>query len=537
EAAADREGPRHPLRRRGAVRLGLHAPLLRLRERRPAHQRAARVPPRRRARPGRDRHHLPRLPRPARGPAGQAAGGHGEHERAGRGGPRARHRRGCAAGPGRGAVRRPRQVLDPGRHPRGRARGHLPGQGAVAGGRAGAPAVRAPGDGGGRPGGRPRLQDLAAGAGRLQPPRDAPPRDRGGGPRPRQALHRHRLGRRHGLRQRQGPLQEGGRAAGGPGGVRVPGHRPHGHRHRRRRPGRGRPGRAAGPGAHADERVVPALPGVNVLAETRAARLGGARVAAVRVVSVAALKTFDPPIDALVGLAVTGAGRRAKYVWLEFGDLRLVMHLSLGGRLTLGPKPASRKVAVLTVEFDAGRVRSMTEGGPQRRAAVWLVDDVEKVPPLAGLGPEPLDPDFTTERLAAILAEGGHTLKGMLTDQRAMAGVGNAWSDDVLHRAKMSPFARPKRLDEAGVERLPAALVSILTEARATLAAQVGDEVVIPKASERLFAVHGRAGAACYVCGDTIRSVWMGDRETSYCPTCQTGGRILADRRRSRFLR
>ncbi|HEY4728457.1 MAG TPA: DNA-formamidopyrimidine glycosylase family protein, partial [Actinomycetes bacterium] len=184
---------------------------------------------------------------------------------------------------------------------------------------------------------------------------------------------------------------------------------------------------------------MPELPELDVLAENLAARLGGARVAAVRVVSVAALKTFDPPIDALVGLAATGAGRRAKYVWLEFGDLRLVMHLSLGGRLALGPKPAARKVAVLTVEFDDGRVLSMTEGGTQRRAAVWLVDDVEKVPPLAGLGPEPLDPDFTTERLAAILAEGGHTLKGMLTDQRAMAGVGNAWSDDVLHRAKMSP--------------------------------------------------------------------------------------------------
>jgi formamidopyrimidine-DNA glycosylase len=182
-------------------------------------------------------------------------------------------------------------------------------------------------------------------------------------------------------------------------------------------------------------------------------------------------------------------------------------------------------------------VLSMTEGGTQRRAAVWLVDDVEKVPALAGLGPEPLDPDFTVERLSAILAEGGHTLKGMLTDQRAMAGVGNAWSDDVLHRAKLSPFARPERLDEDEVARLHAALVGVLTEARATLAQQVGGAVEIPRASERLFAVHAKAGAACFVCGDTIRSVWMGERETSYCPTCQTGGRTLADRRRSRFLR
>ena len=282
---------------------------------------------------------------------------------------------------------------------------------------------------------------------------------------------------------------------------------------------------------------MPELPELDVLAENLAARLGGARVASVGVVSVAALKTFDPPIDALVGRAVTGAGRRAKYVWLELGGLFLVMHLSLGGRLVLAAKPASRKITALTVGFDDGRVLSITEGGTQRRAAVWLVDDVEKVPGLAGLGPEPLDPGFTVERLAAILAEGGHTLKRMLTDQQAMAGVGNAWSDDVLHRAKLSPFARPERLDPDEVERLHRALVGVLTEARGSLAEQVRGEVEIPRAAERRFAVHGRAGAACFVCGDTIRSVWMGERETSYCPTCQTGGRVLADRRRSRFLR
>jgi formamidopyrimidine-DNA glycosylase len=282
---------------------------------------------------------------------------------------------------------------------------------------------------------------------------------------------------------------------------------------------------------------MPELPELDVLAENLAAGLGGAKVASVQVVSFAALKTFDPPIDVLAGRTVTGAGRRAKYVWLELGDLFLVMHLSLGGRLVLGAKPAGRKVAVLTAAFDDGRVLSMTEGGTQRRAAVWLVDDVEKVPGLAGLGPEPLDPGFTVERLAAILAEGGHTLKWMLTDQRAMAGVGNGWSDDVLHRAKLSPFARPERLDAAEVARLHADLVGVLTEARGSLAEQVAGEVALPRAADRRFAVHGRAGAACFVCGDTIRSVWMGERETSYCPTCQTGGRVLADRRRSRFLR
>ncbi|HZD39041.1 MAG TPA: zinc finger domain-containing protein, partial [Actinomycetes bacterium] len=114
---------------------------------------------------------------------------------------------------------------------------------------------------------------------------------------------------------------------------------------------------------------------------------------------------------------------------------------------------------------------------------------------------------------------------------------GNAWSDEVLHRARMSPFARPERLDDAEVERLHHALVEVLTAARGTMAEQIGGEIQIPKAAERLFAVHGRAGEPCFVCGDTIRSVWMGQRETSYCPTCQTGGRVLADRRRSRFLR
>jgi len=294
---------------------------------------------------------------------------------------------------------------------------------------------------------------------------------------------------------------------------------------------------------------MPELPELDVLAENLRAGLAGARVRRVRVVSVAALKTFDPPIDALAGWAIHGAGRRAKYLWLELspagngsrgsdaGGLYLVLHMSLGGRLSLGPKPASRKVAVLTIELEDGRVLSMTEGGTQRRAAVWLVRSLDQVPGLASLGPEPLDPDFTVERLAEILSAGGHTLKGMLTDQRGMSGVGNAWSDEVLHRARMSPFARPERLDEAEVARLHAALVEVLTEARGTMAEQIGGAIQIPKAAERLFAVHGRAGEPCFVCGDTIRSVWMGQRETSYCPTCQTGGRVLADRRRSKFLR
>lgn len=282
---------------------------------------------------------------------------------------------------------------------------------------------------------------------------------------------------------------------------------------------------------------MPELPELDVLAENLSKHLTGTRVAGVRVVSPAALKTYDPPIDALRGRTITGTGRRAKYVWLEAAGLYLVIHLSLGGRVTLTERPASRKVGLLVLDLDDGRVLSVTEGGTQRRAAVWLVDDPNRIPGIQGLGIEPLDPDFTVDTLAEILARGGHTLKYMLTDQRLLAGVGNAWSDDVLHAAKLSPFARPDRLTAEEVTRLHTALVTVLTQARGSLAEQVGDKVQVPKAAERSFAVHGRAGDACFACGDTIRSVWMGDRETSYCPTCQTGGRILADRRRSKFLR
>ena len=289
---------------------------------------------------------------------------------------------------------------------------------------------------------------------------------------------------------------------------------------------------------------MPEAPELDVLAENLAAHLAGRTVRAVRVLNPAALRTFDPPVDALVGQRVTGTGRRGKYVWLETGrdgqeqgGLRLVVHLSLGGRITLGAKAAGRRIGLFAVEFDDDQVMSVTEAGTQRRASVWVVRDVRDVRPLASLAAEPLDAAFTVEHLAGVLATGGHTLKGMLTDQHLIAGVGNAWSDEVLHRSRLSPFARPDRLGPAEVQVLHDNLVAVLTEARGALAEQVAGRVEIPKAAERSFAVHGRAGAACFVCGDTVRSVWMGERETSYCPTCQTGGRILADRRRSRFLR
>jgi formamidopyrimidine-DNA glycosylase len=282
---------------------------------------------------------------------------------------------------------------------------------------------------------------------------------------------------------------------------------------------------------------MPELPELDVLVANLAANLLGARVATVLPLSPGALKTVEPPLAAAAGRKVTGTGRRAKYIWLELDGLYLVMHLSLGGRMSMTDRPPPRKGGVVQVEFDDGRRLVVTEGGTQRRAAVWLVEDPAAVPAVAALGPEPLSDDFTPEAFAGILARGGHVLKGMLTDQRLLAGVGNAWSDEALHRARLSPFARPDRLTADDVARLHEALVTVLSDAREALAARAGGRVEILKSAARGFAVHGRAGDACFVCGDTIRSVWLGERETSYCPTCQTGGRVLADRRRSKFLR
>jgi len=282
---------------------------------------------------------------------------------------------------------------------------------------------------------------------------------------------------------------------------------------------------------------MPELPELDVLTDNLSKQLTGTQITAVRVLSPAALKTFDPPVDTIVGRSITSTGRRAKYVWLEADGLYLVIHLSLGGRVTLTERPPSRKVGLLVLELADGRALSVTESGTKKRAAVWLVDNPQNIPAVQRLGAEPLQSNFTPTTLAALLKRGGHTLKYMLTDQRLIAGIGNAWSDDALHAAKLSPFARPERLTPEETERLHAAIVTTLANARGALAEQVKGNVEIPKAATRNFAVHGRAGEACFVCGDTIRSVWMGERETSYCPTCQTGGRALADRRRSRFLK
>src|SRR4029453_1793713 len=203
--------------------------------------------------------------------------------------------------------------------------------------------------------------------------------------------------------------------------------------------------------------LMPELPELDVLAENLAAELEGVRVRAARALSPAALKTFDPPPDALAGQVVARVGRRAKYVWLQAGGLYLVVHLSLGGRIVLGTRPAPRRGGLFALVLDDGRGRAVAGGGP----------------------PAPV------EGLAARLARGAHTLKGMLTDQRLIAGVGNAWSDEVLHRARLSPFARPDRLPPAGAERLHAALVAVLREARAALAQQVAGRVELPKAADR----------------------------------------------------
>jgi formamidopyrimidine-DNA glycosylase len=287
---------------------------------------------------------------------------------------------------------------------------------------------------------------------------------------------------------------------------------------------------------------VPELPEVEALARLLGARLAGRTVVGVHVASVAALKTVDPPVDALVGRRFGGAGRKGKHLVLAFPPLWLVLHLARAGWVQVveheGPERGRRGRGPLAIRlsFDDGGALRVTEAGTEKRLAAWVVHDPAEVPRVAALGPDPLDPTFTPGRLGSILAGAGRArLEGVLTDQRLVAGVGNAYADEVLHATRLSPFKPAASLTGEEVARLHAALVGVLTRAvaRAEGVAASGLERVKRAGLE----VHGRDGEPCPACGDTIRSVWFADRSLQYCPRCQTGGRVLADRRRSRLLK
>jgi formamidopyrimidine-DNA glycosylase len=285
---------------------------------------------------------------------------------------------------------------------------------------------------------------------------------------------------------------------------------------------------------------MPELPEVEALAAYLRERAAGRRVDRIEVAAISALKTYDPPPSAAAGRELTSAGRYGKFLDIHLEELHLVVHLSRAGWLhyrdSFGAKtplkPGKGPIA-LRVRLDDGSGFDLTEAGTQKRLAAYLVTDPAQVPGVAKLGPDALaaDPDTFAERIRGRNGQ----LKGVLTDQAVLAGVGNAYSDEILHVAKLSPFAITTRLSEEQMARLHAAVREVLTDA---VTRSVGQRAAELKGEKRSgLRVHARTGLPCPVCGDTVREVSFADSSLQYCPTCQTGGKPLADRRLSRLVR
>jgi formamidopyrimidine-DNA glycosylase len=287
---------------------------------------------------------------------------------------------------------------------------------------------------------------------------------------------------------------------------------------------------------------MPELPEVEALAHHLRVNAVGHQVARVDQASMSALKTFDPPLSALAGRAVTGAARHGKFLDLDCDGLHLVTHLSRAGWLrwhdsaaSTPPKPTGKGPIALRVHLDApgGPGFDLTEAGTQKRLAVYVVRDPAEVPGIARLGPDALS--LTRADLGTLLANRTERIKNLITEQGVLAGVGNAYSDEILHVAKLSPYAVAGRLDDAKLDALHTALHQVLSDA---VTRSVGQDAARLKGEKRSgMRVHARTGLPCPVCGDTVREVSFADRSFQYCPTCQTGGKPLADRRLSRLVR
>ena len=287
---------------------------------------------------------------------------------------------------------------------------------------------------------------------------------------------------------------------------------------------------------------MPELPEVSGLVGFLDERIVGRAIVGVELASIAVLKTFDPSPQALAGLVVDAVSRHGKWIALETsGGLSLVFHLSRAGWLrwsdalpTTALRPGKSPIA-LRVRFDDGSGFDLTEAGTQKRLAVHIVRDVVDVPGIAKLGIDPLSPEFTREAFGQLVASRRMQIKGLLRDQNEIAGVGNAYSDEVLHVAKLSPFALTSSLEPGQIDTLYDALITTLTNAVDAAAGKPAKD--LKDAKRAGMRVHGRTGEACPVCGDVIREVSFADRSLQYCATCQTGGKPLADRRMSKLLK
>ena len=277
---------------------------------------------------------------------------------------------------------------------------------------------------------------------------------------------------------------------------------------------------------------MPELPEVQALAERLEAAVGGAVFAGAVVHQFSALKTVVPGPETLVGRTLAGVGRRGKYLIFDLEGPRLLAHLSQGGRVDLEdpPKQTRPKGAVVRLRFEGRPSVLLKEFSTERKAGCWVLDAGDDGP-LAALGPEP----FSEEYAALVLtSDDGRRVHTVLRDQRTVAGIGRGYSDDILHHARISPYATLAGLGDADRRALLDATRDVLTEALAAERRRTGG---LPTKIGDHFTVHGRHGRPCPTCGADLRRVSYESYEISYCPACQTGGKVLADRRLSRLVR
>ena len=282
---------------------------------------------------------------------------------------------------------------------------------------------------------------------------------------------------------------------------------------------------------------------MEALAQDLRERLHDRAITRVDLVAFSALKTYDPPVTALQGTLVEDVTRHGKFLDITASGLHLVMHLARAGWVrwreevpaTTG-RPGGKNPLAARVVIDDEAGLDVTEAGTKKSLAIYVVADPAAVPGIASLGPDPLDDAFTPDVLDRILEENGRSqLKGVLRHQGTIAGIGNAYSDEILHAARMSPFKPANSLTPEERQHLYDEIRGVLGAAVDRSRGLAASELKGEKKSN--LAVHGRAGEACPVCGDTIREVSFADSSLQYCPTCQTGGKPLADRRMSKLLK
>jgi len=278
---------------------------------------------------------------------------------------------------------------------------------------------------------------------------------------------------------------------------------------------------------------VPEMPEVQAHAERLTEAYAGTELARFRPLTFTALKTYAPAPEAAQGHPLKDVGRRGKHLLLRFEPVTFVVHLMQGGRLKDDPKQAAKpRGGQARWSFADGRALLLTEAGTERKAGVWVVEGPpEGQPPLDDLGPEA--DTLSRDELGRLLTEHSMRLHGWLRDQRILAGLGRRLANEICHRAKLSPFATTGKLDAEAVDRLYAAMGECIAESLAYERTRSD----MSSSADRPGAVHHREGQTCPVCGDTIRAVEYRSYTVNYCPTCQTGGKVLADNTTSRFLK